>query len=727
VVTAEKRETRLQDTPIAITAVTGEALEARSATDVSAVASIAPNVQFQGSAPLSGGSFNATVFIRGVGQNDASVFNDPGVGIYLDGVYLGRTTGSILELADIERVEVLRGPQGTLFGKNAVGGAISIVSKQPTPEFEAALNASVGNFNRRDVSLMVSGPIMGSDTVLGRFSIGKFVKDGYVTRLTDGEDLGDKDVFGAKGQIRWAPSDRLNVDFAADFTRMRQNSAALTLISMAPTGAPFLNTFNATVAPGLPIVAPNGQRSLNPSWVTGNPFTTWASGHNINNLDHWGVSATVNYDVTDALSVRSITAYRKLDSIFGRDGDNTPYDFRHTYDEVKQDQFSQEFQLIGDAVGGRLQYVLGAYYLKETAVDDGVITLAKGVYDPVLRPNLALELWFRQFLDMRTTSYAAFANASFDFTDQLSATVGLRYTKDEKEFYVFEQRYVSGTFLVDPAVLRRLYGEYPLTDAWSDVSPRLSVDYKVTPSVMLYVSFAKGFKSGSFNGRATGSSADVRPFEPEVVWSYEAGVKSQFFDNRVMLNLTGFYMDYKDIQITVNRTPDNFVANAAEARLQGMELEFRALPTANLSFDGSVGWLDAEYTEVGGSGLVLPITINSKLVRAPEWTANFGAQYVAELGDSGSLTFRLDAAYTSRQYYDAANAPLISQGSYTLWSGRIAYTSEDGSWTAALFGANLTDELYILSGNQASAAFGLLTEATYGRPREYGVSVSKRF
>ncbi|WP_275052041.1 TonB-dependent receptor [Caulobacter sp. SSI4214] len=262
---------------------------------------------------------------------------------------------------------------------------------------------------------------------------------------------------------------------------------------------------------------------------------------------------------------------------------------------------------------------------------------------------------------------------------------------------------------------------------WNDVSPKFGVNFDVTDRILAYASASKGFKSGSFNGRATGSSADVAPFDPEVVWNYEAGLKSELFDHRLVLNLAAYRMNYKDIQVTVNRTPLNYVANAAEARLQGLELEFRAAPVSGLRFDGSIGYLDAQYTKVGGNGLSLPITLDSKLIRTPKWTGNLGADYSFPAGEGGEVTIRGDWAYVARQYFDAANTPLISQGSYSLFNARITYGREDGAWSIAAFGSNLSDKRYLISGNAASAAFGLLTEGTYGRPREYGVTVRRRF
>jgi iron complex outermembrane receptor protein len=725
VVTAERRETRLQDTPIAVTAVTGEALERRGAADLIALASIAPNVQIQGSAPLSGGSFNATVFIRGIGQNDASIFNDPGVGIYLDGVYIGRTTGSILELADIERAEVLRGPQGTLFGKNAVGGAINVVSRRPSAEPEAEISATVGTFDRADIAGIVSGPLI-PDRLFGRLNVGYFSRDGYVTRLTDGADLGDKNLLGARAAFAFDASPDLTFDLSLDATRVRQNSGPLTLLYVAPTGAPFLNQFNSVVTPTTGIVAPNGLATLNDSFVTGDPFTTWQSGPNYNDLDQFGAGLTTSWRLSDTLSAKSITAYRTLQSAFGRDGDNTPYDFRHTQDKVDQSQFSQEFQLLGESFSGRLNWVAGAYFMREIAENDAMITLASGVYDPILRPNTALELVFSQYNKIDTRSYALFGQATYDLTEQLSLTLGLRYTEEKKIFQVVEQRVVSGTYIVDPDVLRVLYGEYPLNGAWDDVSPRFGLNYKFTDRVLGYVTVTKGFKSGSFNGRATGSSADVVPFDPETVWNYEAGLKTELLDRRLILNLAAYRMDYDDIQVTVNRTPQNYVANAAAARLQGIEIEFRAAPTAALRIDGAIGYLDAAYTEVGGTGLTLPITLNSHLIRTPDLTANLGADYTWSIG-GGDLVLRADYSYTSRQFFDAENNPRISQGGYGLVNARLTYAPSDAAWSAAAFVTNLTDEVYLISGNAGSAAFGSITEGSYGRPREYGFTLRRRF
>jgi iron complex outermembrane receptor protein len=728
IITAQRRATNLQSTPIALTAVTSAKLEARGAEDLSNLAGIAPNVQFEGSAPLSGGSFNATVFIRGIGQNDSSVFSDPGVGIYLDGVYLGRSSGSILDLADIERVEVLRGPQGTLFGKNAIGGAVNVISKRPGDEFEANVSLTGGSYDRLDAIGTVSGPI--TDKLKARVTVGKFNRDGYVDRVLDNTKLGGKDTLAAKALFVYDASDNLEFDLGFDYTRTRQDSAAQTLLSIDETGSPFLDFTNSFIAPTAGFVAPNGENTLNPSYVPDDPFISYGTGPNQNDLDQFGVNLTAKWDVNDTISIKSISAYREVDAIFGRDGDGTPFTFRETLDDLSQSQFSQELQLTGSAFNERLHYTLGAYYYNEKAEDLARINLASGLYgategilpDPT---RVAVDLVFDQYVNIETDSYAAFGEFSYDVTDRLTAIVGLRYTDETKVMEAYELRLASGAYIVDPAELEVIYGRYPLKESWSDTSPRFGLNYQVSHDVFAYATVSKGFKSGSFNGRATATSSEIAPFNPEIVWNYEGGMKFELFDRRLVINTAAFWMDYTDIQVTVNRTPANFVENAAEATIKGVELEFNAMPTPGFLLEGAVGLLDAEYTLIGDANL--PITKDSALIRAPDVTANLGASYTFNIGDAAGLTLRGDWRYTGQQSFDAANNPLITQDGYSLFNARLTYQDIDDNWSASFYVNNLTDKLYLISGNAASGAFGNLTEGTYGRPREWGITLEKSF
>ena len=305
IVTARRREESLQSTPVAVTALTGAALEARAAASIDAVSQFVPNVQFDGAAALSGGAYNATVFIRGIGQNDFAIFSDPGAAMYLDGVYLGRSIGGVMDAVDLERIEVLRGPQGTLFGRNTIGGAVNIVSKQPTDQFEGEISLTGGSFDRFDGKAVVNIPL--SETFSTRFTVASLNRDGYQKRLTDGKDPGDRDAQIGRVQALWNAAEDIDVTISLDATRVRQNSAPLTLIAVAPVGVPFMNLYNGLVAPGLNTPAPNGVSTVNNSWITGDIDTTWAGGPSVNDLDTRGASVTLDWDL-GPVALKSISS-----------------------------------------------------------------------------------------------------------------------------------------------------------------------------------------------------------------------------------------------------------------------------------------------------------------------------------------------------------------------------------------------------------------------------------
>ena len=719
VVTARRREERLQDTPVAVTALSAQALEARGVDNVAEVAKFAPNIRFDNAAQLSGGNYNATVFIRGVGQNDFALFSDPGVGVYVDGVYFARSIGAMLDAFDVERIEVLRGPQGTLFGKNTIGGAVLITSTQPTDTFGGQAEATIGRFDRRDFQANVNVPL--ADGLAARLSVATLNRDGYAKRILAGDDLGDRNTDAARLQVRWAPSDSLEINLSGDYTRAREHSAPNTLLAAGNrpgfTGTPFMVNYNRFVAPTLPYRAPNGQIGINPSWITGDPYTTYGTGPNVNDLDLWGVSGTVNWSL-GAVELKSITAYRHLKAAFARDGDNTPYTFRHTFNYDKQSQFSQEFQLSGQAFGDRLNWLGGLYFFTEDGRDEGYAHLALGLAPPLAgSPPFAPAV--NILTEVESKTYAAFLHGSFAVTDRLSVTAGGRWNLDKKEYFLDHRRIWDGFVIANTT----------RSDDWDAFTPKVGAEYKATEDVLLYVSAGKGFKSGGFNARPLADETEVTAYQPETIWTYEAGAKTSWFDRRLVVNAAAFFSTYKDIQLTVNQTPRNFVANAAEAELKGFEVEVFARPAPGWDINLAVGHLDHEYTAVGqglGPTQILPITLNSKLVKAPKWTANGGVQYRLDLDALGSVTFRGDAAYYSRIYNDIANDPELSQKAYTLVSARVSWDSPDDLWRVTVFGENLTDEQVKVSGNASSAAFGL-KEAAYGPPQMWGASLMRRF
>ena len=754
-VTARRREESLQSTPVAVTALTGEALETRGAASVDAVSQFVPNVQFDGAAALSGGAYNATVFIRGIGQNDFAIFSDPGAAMYLDGVYLGRSIGGIMDAVDLQCVEVLRGPQGTLFGRNTIGGAVNIVSRQPSDEFEGEVSLTGGRFNRFDGKAVVNIPL--SDTFATRFTVASINRDGYQKRLTDGEDPGDRDARIGRVQALWNASENLDFTLSLDATRVRQNSAPLTLIDVAPVGVPFMNLYNGLVAPGLGIAAPNGVSSVNASWRTADIDQTWAGGPSVNDLDARGASLTVDWDL-GAVAIKSITAYRELEALFARDGDNTPFTFRETINDDDQDQFSQELQLAGTSFDDRLTWLVGAYYFDESAQEEGKANLALGTFaalealtlppgttwcglpgpnpraiaacpPPPLRfggagnpNNIGVDVGVDLFTRVANESFALFGQGTFDITDRLSVTAGLRWTKDDKEVQLVHLREASGRYVVGAPGTQDTFVE-----EWSEVTPKLGLELQLTDDALLYVSYAKGYKSGGFNARPLSGIAEVQtPYDPEIVDSYEVGAKTGWWDGRVTANFAAFFNDYTDMQLTINATPQNFVRNAGEAEIKGAELEIVARLARGFDVNVAAGYLDAEYTELDPQLATLnpPLTADKKLVKAPDWTLSAGMQYRFDVG-AGEIVLRGDWAYKSKVFHDVFNDARLAQEAFDLFNAYAAFTTSNRHWEIAVFGTNLSDERYRLSGN-SSVGFGL-AESTFSPPREWGATLRYRF
>ena len=753
-VTARRREEGLQTTPVAVTALTAEALETRGAASVDAVSQYVPNVQFDGAAALSGGAYNATIFIRGIGQNDFAIFSDPGAAMYLDGVYLGRSIGGIMDAVDLERVEVLRGPQGTLFGRNTIGGAVNIVSKQPSHELEGEVSVTGGSFDRLDVKGVINIPL--SDRFATRWTVASISRAGYQKRIIDGKDQGDKDAQIGRVQALWNAADNVDVTLSIDATRVRQNSAPLTLVDVTPAGTPFQNLYNSLVAPTLGLSAPNGVRTVNASWIPSDIDRTYSTGPSVNDLDTKGASLTVEWR-TDLATIKSITAYRELEALFARDGDNTPFTFRETINDDEQEQFSQELQFSGTSFNDRLTWLMGAYYFKEDAEEVGKANLAIGLFNalqslslpagttwcglpganpraiatcpPPLRfggagnpNNIGVDVGVDLNTKVSNESVALFGQGTYKITDMLSVTAGLRWTQDDKEVQLVHFREASGRYVVGA-----LGTQDTFTEKWSEVTPKLGIELQATDDLMLYASYAKGFKSGGFNARPlTGIQEVQTPYDPETVDSYELGAKTSWWDRRMTANAAVFYNKYEDMQLTINATPQNFVRNAGEAEIKGAELEVVARLAAGLDFNVSAGYLDAEYTELDAQLATLnpPLTPDKKLVKAPQWTLSSGLQYRFNIAP-GTITLRGDWSYKTKVYHDVFNDARLAQDAFDLFNAYVSFLTQEERWEVAVFGTNLSDERYRVSGN-SSVGFGL-AESTFSPPREWGATVKYRF
>ena len=436
IVTARRRAENLQETPIAVTALTNATLENRGFTELSDIARATPSLTFNGSAPISGNPAAASVFIRGIGQIDFASNTDPGVGIYLDGVYIARSVGSVLELVDPDRVEVLRGPQGTLFGRNTIGGAINIVSRAPSSTFEGKVSLTTGSDNLLQTQSSVDIPI--SETLLTQFSIFAKYRDGYVGRPS-GDDLGDDGKVAGRAAIEWLPMKDLTVTLSADRTRTREDGSGnvpiqINGVSFDGVGGGFKSLYNKVVIGGActnPVTANASRSCYGAAWQTDDPYYTNSTYPSLADTDVWGTALTTDWQ-PGPIGIKSITAYRGVSSEFGRDADDTPFDLQFTYNTVKQQQFSEELQFSGIALKDQFKWLLGLYYFEEFAKDFSVLG---GPVDGVTGFN-----------HIHNSNYAVFGEATYDFTHWLHLTMGGRWTDETKR--IAEDQVVIGGILL---------------------------------------------------------------------------------------------------------------------------------------------------------------------------------------------------------------------------------------------------------------------------------------
>ncbi|WP_336982132.1 TonB-dependent receptor [Altererythrobacter fulvus] len=743
-VTARRREESLQDTPIAISAVTSAGLEARGIDNVTQIGDFTPNVKFNSSVPVSASNATAAIFIRGIGQNDYQLSADPGVGLYLDGVYISRGVGNVLDVLDVERIEVLRGPQGTLFGRNTIGGAVSVVTKKPDDQFAGSLELTTGSFGRFQAKGSLNLPL--ADGIYS--SVAGFIhqRDGYVKGMVEGApNLGDTDQLGGRFALRLEPSSDFTIDLSIDGSRTRENSAPNVALKIDET-APAPSVWNALYSGAAAICTDTtnaarltNQNCFNSQWAMGpyrhgGTFTSisdvFTNGNpdkyqSASNVDIWGASATMEWQASDAISIKSITAYREVTGFWTRDSDHSPATIVETNSSWKQDQFSQELQLLGEFADGRINWVLGGYYSSESGNHRDLVNIV----DAVFMSGAALE----------GESLAFFGQATWEIVPDLNLTGGLRWTEDKKSFsnenqYVVEAGFLTGapynpdgSGLADGDPLMGPLGQTAkIADrAWT---PMVSLSYRFSPELLTYVSFSQGFKGGGFTQRVFPPFSFIPSFEPETSKTYEIGFKSDLFDRRLRLNGAVFQNDYDDLQITVNDPTLGFapiIQNAAKARIRGVELELTAQPVYGLQIEAGMGYLDAEYREVDIRALNAGVTTDTKLQNAPEWTLSAGISYKIEAQGLGSFTPRVDWSYRSTVYNDAVNTPELVQDGYHLLNASLTYRDESEKWSVALGVKNLTDEVYLGSGYADS--FGGVIEGVYGRPREWYLSAKYAF
>jgi iron complex outermembrane receptor protein len=713
VVTARKRVESLQDAPISISAFSASDLQARGVEDLADLSRYAPNLVVQNNPGNGSSTAVGAIYIRGVGQDDFQPTIEPGVGIYIDGVYLARSVGALLDVLDVERIEVLRGPQGTLFGRNTIGGAISVTTKKPDNDFSGFGEVTFGEDQRVNGRAALNVPL--TDQLFGRISVGSFNQDGYVKRINGDDDLGSDDTLAGRVALRWVPSEDFEVNLSADATRDRESGAPYVITGIQYDNFNNFVTLNNVLATGDPFSCLTPAQLDNPlcyndRYVLG-PDRTAGTYPQYSNLDVRGVSLTIDYDA-GPVDLKSITAYRDLESEFARDFDGSDLVIADLYEALDQHQFSQELQLLGGALDDRLSWIAGLYYFEEAGDNPSLVELRPAT----LHSGGAFG----------TTTWAAFSQATFDVTERWSFTLGLRYTDEEKEFTP-DQYVVSVN--VPPEILPLPPGTPLLPSVKETISaqewtPLVNIQFDWTPDIMTYASYSEGFKSGGFTQRVFPPEPSIPTFEPEFVQVYELGFKLTGAAGRLRLNGAAFHTQYDDMQVlTANLTRVGpFIQNAAQAEIDGFELELAAVPADGWNVQAGVGYLDPQYKEIEAGAL--EISTDNKFRRISDWSLSASISKDIELAGS-TLTPRLDWSYRSSYFNDSANTPeLETEGQHLI--------SLDLTWEHAQYGLslevgvdNLLDEEY-LSNGFLQPNFGMI-ESLYDRGRQWHLTARKSF
>ena len=680
-VVARKRTESLQDVPIAISAFGEGELEARGANDLIDVGKFTPNLTFT---TFGGGNTStAAIFLRGVGQADHYISTDPAVGIYIDGVYLGRTIGGNLDVVNIERVEVLRGPQGTLFGKNTLGGAINVITKKPSQDDEVRISAKVGTMERLDANFYANYGITDtlSMNVMGgmksRGGVGEFLNIPN-TNL----ELGDEDSTFFRAALRWEASERFEVLLTGDHS---ESSKGLVPIYQE-------------------IVNPAGAWPSNPDWIAGR--TTDPDDSNTTSTDAiegasevTGASLTATYEFNDNITLKGIGAYRETSYILGGDPDGTALVLAEFPDFGSSQQWSGEVQLLGEYDWGN--FIIGGYYFDE-----------KG--DSNLRGRFGAFGFFAP-VEQEANSIAVFSHIDINLTDKLVVSGGVRWTEDEKDFFFPRSNFVTP---IDEQ------------ETWSEVTWDAAVTYSVNDNLTVYANTSTGYLSGYFNGRTPSPIDAASPVDPQFVDSYEAGFKGTFMD-RLRVNAAFFYAEYTDLAVPFTNAGINggtIIENAAAAEVKGVELEANLQATDSFSIQTAVGYIDSEVTEVQAGAVPGAATpaLGDRLRLTPEWTLSVSPQYVHERADGSQIVARADYSYRSDMFFQPFNKATELMDARDILDLKLWYETPDQDWKVTLYVDNVWNEIYdnVLTEN---TFWGVVQHYRSTDRREVGVQVTKTF
>jgi iron complex outermembrane receptor protein len=685
VVTAEKREQSLQAIPASITAFGPRQLETKGITGIADLLASVPNVQLT---PFPNVATSQRIFIRGIGNVNDQITQDPSVAVYVDGIYSARIQGQATDVAELERVEVLRGPQGSLYGRNATGGAINFITKAPEfGKFSASQRLSTGNYDLFEARTFVNVPL--GDHLAAQLSYYHSQRDGFVQNLgTGAERFGDRRRDAYRAAVRWAPVEGLDIRYAYD----RSDVGDTAPYALVPVGF-------------YPIKARRPTQS--------SPFVRDLQRNDITAQGH---SLTISYDVADGVQLKSLTGYRKLDTQYNQNnapGIFGPFPANRSQFFQKQDQFSQEFQVVGEAADQQLQYIAGLFYFQESASN---YDTSRQYNFNAAKPGLN---YFERRVTAHNKAYAAYAQATYSpeaFDRRLHLTLGGRYSYDTREGSF--QRNVTpatGPQVVGP------FGEGRRTSR--DFSPSATIAFDVTPRANIYAKVVSGYKTGGFNVNASALAKFIAGFGPEDVLSYEAGIKSEWLDRRLRFNLAAFHMNYKNIQVGVpdaaNPTLVDII-NAGKARIDGFELDITAQPTRGLTFTANYGYLDARFTQVINSAGV-NIAPSFPFVQAPKHTLTTAIDYRFPETAIGTLSANLSYSFVDKQFSQPGDARYIIPD-YGLLDARLTLAdipvrSLDAK--LSVWGKNLTDKDYYITHANFFAP-----GAQFGTPRTYGLDLT---
>ncbi|MEI9988590.1 MAG: TonB-dependent receptor [Rhizomicrobium sp.] len=693
IVTAQKREQNLQDVPIAITALTTEQLQERHINNTKDLTGVVPGLQIK----AGDASASPQIYLRGVGSNDFNPTSNNSVGIYVDGVYLGSPLSQMAQFYDLERVEVLKGPQGTLFGRNTTAGAISVVSKGPTRDFETDASVEYGNYNSVVLEGGIGGPI--SDELAFRVA-GTFDRnDGYTLNTYTGNRVNNINRWAGRAELLYTPSDDLNILFQVHNS---ENSSGSIKGQMRPLDP---HTAAATGADGLckPGYYYSGQctNALGYADLDGSPFVGAYDLDGNDNVTSIGGSATANWDLGE-VSLVSITAVELTTRNNWEDTDDSPLNQLEINYLARDNEYSEELRLQSNT-DQPLTWVAGLYYGYDHLNTNSNIDY----YDTV---------WLGYPYSQNTNTYAIFGQADYKITDKLTVTGGFRYSYDHKSFD-YSSNYNFGALDLFTTNQKKGFG---------GPSARFGLNYEFEPDQRVYATYNRGYKSGGFFGGYAGDLSQVAPYQNETVNAYEVGYKGMFLDDTLRFNAAAFYYDYQDMQVytmvqetgPLGPVDEQVLDNAGAAEIYGAEFEVEARPIKNLTLNAGVALLHARYTQYR-SALASSDYTGNTLPSSPEFSFTAQANYVADLNNGDALLFEADSTYRTKQFSDTADTTRLASGPVFLLNGEIGYRFPGQKVELGVWGRNVLNKIYFEKANSmAGDGFDALI---YGAPRTFGV------